>query len=137
MSVTAVARVTLGVSRVTVVEVAPPGTATLAGTAINSGRLLVSGITAPAAGAAALSVIVSVAAAPPGTLGRSSASVSRGVVVTDSIAVRTMPPRAAVRVAVVGLSAVALVTGNVVVALPAAMVTLPGKVTVPGRSLES
>jgi len=123
--------VTTLVLAVNVAVVAPAATVTLAGTRATLVLLLESAICAPPAGASPLSVTVPVEPFPPTTLvGLSVNEVGvgdgGGTGLTVSDAVLLIPPRVAEMFAVVDALTTLVLTVNVALLAPAAIVTLAG-----------
>jgi len=119
------------VPTVNVAVVAPAATVTLAGTRATLVLLLESAICAPPAGAGPLNVTVPVEELPPTTLvGLSVKEVGvgdgGGTGLTVSDAVLLTPPRVAVMVALVDALTTLVLTVNVALVAPAAIVTLAG-----------
>ena len=116
------------VSIVTVAEMLPCGTRTVAGTAASDGSSLANTITAPSTEAGLVSVTVAVTGRPPTTeLGESDSDASTtggGLIV--SVAVAAALPAVARKVAIVVVATLAVDTATVAALAPAGTVTLAG-----------
>ncbi|HEV8636851.1 MAG TPA: hypothetical protein VG370_21745 [Chloroflexota bacterium] len=143
MIVATVDAVTDVVETVKVALVAFAGTVTLAGT-VAAAALLDSATANPPAGAAAVNVTVPCADAPPATLvgltdtaESAAAGGGGGAGVTVSDAVLVAPPNAPVIVTGVDAPTALVVTVNVALVAPAAIVTLAGTLAAAALLLES
>ena len=139
-SVTAVEPDTALVVTANVPLLAPPDTVTLDGTVAADGVSLLSGTTAPPAGAGPLSVTVPVEGFPPTTLDGFTdtvLNVTTGAAVTVSEAVLVIPPYTAESVTAVEPDTALVVTANVPLLAPPDTVTLDGTVAADGVSLLS
>ena len=117
--------------------VAPAGTLTLAGTVSTAGRLLVSVVMTPPAGAGAVSVMVPTAEAPPTTELTFTPTEATAGGVTVSVAALVLPLKAALIVTGVAVVTVEVFTGKVALVVPPRTVMLTGIMAIEGAPLAS